>query len=118
MNARRVVGDAGENAVAEWYTARGYAVVDRNWRVREGELDVIAQHGDTLVFCEVKTRRSNAYGLPVEAVTARKQQRIRQLAARWLGAHRSRAAVLRFDVASVRPDGRGSWLVDVLEAAF
>ncbi len=117
MDTRRIVGDAGEDAVAAWYEAAGYSIVARNWRVREGELDVIARRGSVLVFCEVKTRRGSAFGSPAEAVTARKQARIRGLAARWLAANRVHADVLRFDVASVHPGGRG-WTVDVIEAAF
>jgi putative endonuclease len=93
-------------------------VLARNWRVREGELDVIARAGTTIVFCEVKTRRSDAYGIPAEAVTAVKQARIRRLAVQWLAATGERAAVLRFDVAAVMPDGRGEWIVDVIEDAF
>ena len=116
-DTRRVVGDAGEDAVVAWYVAAGYAIVARNWRVRAGEIDVIVRRGRTLVFCEVKTRRSDAFGLPAEAVTARKQARIRGLASQWLAAHKVGADVLRFDVASVRPNGRG-WDVDVIEGAF
>jgi putative endonuclease len=115
---RRQVGADGEAAVARWYEAAGYAVIDRNWRVREGELDLVVQRAGTLVFCEVKTRRSNRFGLPVEAVTVRKQQRLRLLAARWLDAHTLRSRAMRFDVASVVPDGNGGWLVSVLEHAF
>ena len=114
---RRVVGDAGEDAVAAWYVAAGYSIVARNWRVRGGEIDVIVNKGRTLVFCEVKTRRSDAFGSPAEAVTPRKQARIRGLAGQWLAAHDLRADELRFDVASVRPNGRG-WDVDVIEGAF
>jgi putative endonuclease len=117
-DARRALGVAGEDAVARWYTESGYSVLARNWRVRAGEIDVIARHGATLVFCEVKTRRGDAYGSPAEAVTARKQGRLRRLAVQWLGESHERADTLRFDVASVKPDGRGSWVVDVLEAAF
>lgn len=115
---RRAVGDAGEEAVATWYRASGYEVLDRNWRVREGELDVVAGTHDTVVFCEVKTRRSSAFGSPVEAVTVRKQQRVRLLGAMWLRAHGGSHATVRFDVASVTPDGRGGWQVEVLEGAF
>ena len=115
---RRVVGTAGEDAVAAWYAASGYDVLDRNWRVREGELDVVVRRGPTVVFCEVKTRRGTAFGVPAEAVTPRKQQRLRLLARHWLAASATRPNELRFDVASVTPDGRGGWLVDVLEAAF
>jgi putative endonuclease len=116
---RRQVGTNGEDAVARWYAGAGYDVLDRNWRVREGELDLVVQRAGTVVFCEVKTRRSARFGLPVEAVTARKQQRLRLLAGRWLDAHHgARGGRLRFDVASVVPDGRGGWVVSVLEAAF
>jgi putative endonuclease len=117
-NVRRVVGDAGEEAVARWYARAGFEVLARNWRVREGELDLVARRADTIVFCEVKTRRGDAYGQPFEAVTARKQARIRGLAMQWLAAAGEHADVLRFDVASVRPDGRGDWLIEMIEAAF
>jgi putative endonuclease len=115
---RRHVGASGEEAVARWYRAAGYDVLDRNWRVRDGELDLVARAHGTLVFCEVKTRRSARFGLPVEAVTLRKQQRLRLLAGRWLDEHDVRHRALRFDVASVVPDERGGWHVTVLEHAF
>ena len=117
-DARRAVGANGEAAVARWYAGAGYEVLARNWRVREGEIDLVVRRGSTLVFSEVKTRRGDAFGLPAEAVTAAKQARLRRLARAWLGAHDARADVVRFDVASVRPDGRGGWDVDVIEAAF
>jgi putative endonuclease len=116
-NGRRAVGVAGEDAVAAWYAARGYEVLARNWRVRGGELDVVARRDRVVVFCEVKTRRGDRFGAPVEAVTAAKQRRIRGLARQWLAANPARATQLRFDVASVTPTGRG-WTVEVLEAAF
>jgi putative endonuclease len=115
---RRVVGQNGEDAVARWYAAAGYTVLDRNWRVREGELDLVVRNAGTIAFCEVKTRRGDAFGSPAEAVTARKRQRLRLLAGRWLDAHDGGAASLRFDVASVRPDGRGGWEVEMLPNAF
>jgi putative endonuclease len=93
-------------------------LLERNWRVREGELDVVARSGATIVFCEVKTRRSDAYGLPAEAVTPAKQARIRRLAVQWLADNGERADFLRFDVAAVKPDGRGGWIVDMIEDAF
>jgi putative endonuclease len=117
-DARRVVGQAGEEAVSKWYVAAGYEVLARNWRVREGELDLVVRDVGTIAFCEVKTRRGDRYGQPVEAVTARKRQRLRMLAGRWLAAHDAGAGALRFDVASVRPDGLGGWDVEVLTDAF
>jgi putative endonuclease len=111
---RRRLGAAGEEAAAGWYSARGYEVVARNWRCREGEIDLIVRRGGTVVFCEVKARTSDAFGVPAEAVTRAKQQRLRRLAARWLAESAAgSAAEIRFDVASVLA-GR----VEVIEAAF
>jgi putative endonuclease len=115
---RRQLGIAGEDAVAAWYEAAGYRVVDRNWRCGEGELDLVVMRGDTLAFCEVKTRASMRFGAPVEAVTATKQRRLRMLAARWLADHDTRRRALRFDVASVTRAGDGQLTIEVLEGAF
>ncbi|MGH9264567.1 MAG: YraN family protein [Acidimicrobiales bacterium] len=111
--ARRALGAQGEEAVAAWYQARGYEVVERNWRCRAGELDLILRRGRTFVFCEVKTRTSDAFGAPVEAITRDKQVRLRHLAARWLEDSPMRPTDIRFDVASVLA-GR----IEVLEGAF
>ena len=116
-DARRGLGTCGEDAVAHWYEERGYMVASRNWRVREGELDLVLQRGHTLVFCEVKTRRGDSFGTPFEAVTVTKQRRLRTLAMRWLSEHRVRAGELRFDVAAVRVRGAVRE-IEVLEAAF
>ena len=99
--------------MAAWYEANGYSVVDRNWRCRQGELDLVARRGRVVVFCEVKTRSSTAFGAPVEAVTGTKQARLRVLAARWLEDSTVVAREIRFDVASVL-DGK----IEVLEGAF
>ena len=113
--ARLRLGAAGEARAAAWYEAHGYAVVARNWRCKEGEIDLICVRGQTLVICEVKTRSSLAYGHPAEAVTPTKQAKLRTLALLWLREQERpvRADALRFDVAAVLPDS-----VDVLEAAF
>jgi putative endonuclease len=110
---RRALGARGEALTARWYEARGYRVVSRNWRCREGEIDLVLAHGRTVVVCEVKTRSSDAFGSPYEAVTAAKQRRLRVLALRWLEAHEVAGVALRFDVAGVVGDQ-----VSVLEAAF
>jgi putative endonuclease len=118
-DARRALGAAGEEAVARWYAAAGYDVVDRNWRCREGELDLVLARDRVLVFCEVKTRRTTAFGVPAEAVTVTKQRRLRALAMRWLDAHpRTRARTLRFDVASVLAVRGGEPVIEVIEGAF
>ena len=112
-SARRELGARGEDRVAAWYEANGYSIVDRNWRCRQGELDLVARRGRVVVFCEVKTRSSTAFGAPVEAVTRSKQARLRVLAARWLEDSDLVAREIRFDVASVL-DGQ----LEVLEGAF
>ena len=112
--ARRALGISGEDLAAAWYEARGYAVLARNWRCREGELDLVLRRGRDLVFCEVKTRTTDAFGIPAEAVTRAKQARIRRLAARWLEDGTSTAPQsIRFDVAAVL----GGELT-ILEGAF
>jgi putative endonuclease len=100
--------------VAQWYRGRGYEVLARNWRVREGELDLVVARGDVVAFCEVKSRSSDAFGQPFEAVTRAKQARLRRLAARWLDADGRSWPIVRFDVASVV---RGR-VAGVIESAF
>jgi|SRR6476659_7332679 len=99
--ARRALGVRGEDAAAEWYVAHGYEIAARNWRCREGELDLVLRRGRRLVFCEVKTRSSTAFGAPAEAVTRAKQTRLRHLAARWIDESGIRPVEIRFDVVSV-----------------
>ena len=111
--ARRALGANGADAVAAWYEAEGYEVVARNWRCRAGELDLIVRRGRTFVFCEVKTRTSDAFGAPVEAVTRQKQVKVRHLAARWLADSPLRPTDIRFDVASVLAGE-----IEVLQGAF
>ena len=112
--ARRALGASGEELVAEWYEARGYRVLDRNWRYQRGELDIVASRGALVVFCEVKTRTSDAFGVPAEAVTRTKQAQLRKLGLQWLEQAGGRSAQeIRFDVASVLAGD-----VEVIEAAF
>lgn len=111
--ARQVLGAEGEDLSAAWYEAHGYRVLARNWRCRRGELDLVLHRGGTIVFCEVKTRSSLAFGSPLEAVTPVKRRRIRRLAAAWLSETGSHAAEIRFDVAAVL-DGS----IDVVQHAF
>ena len=118
VDPRRRLGVAGEDAVARWYEHAGYEVVDRNWRCRDGELDLVVIRGDTLVFCEVKTRASSRFGAPFEAVTTTKQRRLRNLALRWLAQHDVHRRTLRFDVASVTRTAADELAVEVLEGAF
>ncbi len=110
---RQRYGAAGEALAAAWYEAAGYVVLDRNWRCPEGELDLVCRRGPTLVVCEVKARRSAAFGTPAEAVGRDKQRRVRRLAARWLREHGIRCWEVRFDVAAVTGDR-----LEILQDAF
>jgi putative endonuclease len=113
MRVKDAVGRYGEQVAADHLTAAGLVILERNWRCREGELDIIARDGAELVFVEVKTRSSLAFGAPAEAVSATKSARIRQLALRYLMARREAGddaswSALRFDVvAVVRTAGQG-----------
>ncbi len=111
--ATQRLGRSGEALAEAWYLERGYQVLDRNWRCPQGELDLVVARGPVVVFSEVKTRTSDRFGAPAEAVTPAKQARIRRLAARWLAEAAQRRRAVRFDVAGVC-DGR----VEVIEGAF
>jgi putative endonuclease len=110
---RRAHGRFGEDRAAAWYEANGYEVVARNWRRRDGELDLIVRRESMIVFVEVKARASEAFGWPAEAVGPAKQRRIRALAVAFLAESKLKASELRFDVASVL-GGK----VTVIEEAF
>ncbi len=115
MRAKDAVGRYGEQVAADHVVARGWVVVDRNWRCAEGELDLVALDGPELVVVEVKTRRTATYGSPAEAVTAQKLARVRRLAAQWLTAHDLRPASVRVDVIAVTVPRAGRALVEHLE---
>jgi putative endonuclease len=112
------LGAHGERIAAAFLRDAGLRVLDRNWRCREGELDIVARDRDALVFCEVKTRRGTGFGHPVEAVTPAKQRRLRLLAQRWLAAHDEHAPDLRFDVVGVLVAPTGPARVVHLRGAF
>ena len=101
MNARRTLGATGESLAADLYRKLGFTIVDRNWRCNSGELDLVVACGDLLIFCEVKTRRTDFFGSPAEAVGYAKQARLRRLAAAWMSEHNAGWKNVRFDVVSV-----------------
>lgn len=100
MNARSVLGRAGEDSAAAYYRRAGFRILERNHRRPGGEIDLVVRRGRLLVFCEVKTRSSDHWGAPVEAVNPVKQQRLQRLAAGWLSDHRPGRVEVRFDVVS------------------
>jgi putative endonuclease len=115
---RNALGSYGERVAVRVLTEAGLQVLDRNWRCRDGELDVVARDGDALVFCEVKTRTGVGFGHPAEAVTPAKRARLRRLARAWLAAHEHHAPDLRFDVVGVQVPVSGPARVTHLRNAF
>jgi putative endonuclease len=99
--ARVAFGRWGEQRVATHYQRLGYEVLDRNWRCVHGEMDLVLRHGDLIVFCEVKTRRTDAYGSGFWAVDQRKRARLRRIAMEWLRSSACRGNEIRCDVAAV-----------------
>ena len=116
--AKDAVGAYGERVAARHLQEAGLVVLDRNWRCADGELDIVARDGPALVFCEVKTRRSDRHGTPAEAVVAAKAARLRRLAGEWLRATGVHPDTIRFDVVSVRPQRTGPARVEHLRGAF
>jgi putative endonuclease len=119
---RRQLGDTGEQLAAEHLNRRGFQILDRNFRTRWGELDIVACDGRTIVFCEVKTRVASRAGRdPLESVHPRKRAQVRRMAGRWLAERndRPRANDLRFDAIGITLGTDGRLLrLDHLEAAF
>jgi putative endonuclease len=98
---RIALGRIGEDTAVRLLGSRGYRIVERNWRVRGGEIDIIAQHGKEVVFVEVKSRTGDMYGPPSEAVDTVKQRKLVDLAQQYV-AHRLRREVpWRFDIVEV-----------------
>lgn len=119
MRAKDETGRWGEAVAARYLTAAGLEVLDRNWRCDLGELDIVARDGDAVVFCEVKTRTSTAFGDPAEAVGWRKSHRIRALASRYLTDHPdAHAPDLRFDVVAVLRPAVGEPTLRHVRGAF
>jgi putative endonuclease len=119
---RRQLGQLGEQLAAEHMVRRGFEIVERNYRTRWGELDLVAFDGDTLAFCEVKTRRLLAGGGGAfEALHAPKRAQVRKMAGRWLieRVERPYANQLRFDAIGVTFSADGDLLgIEHLEGAF
>ncbi len=118
VDRRAPFGKRGEDLACEALCRRGYAVVERRFRTRMGELDIIARDGDTIVFVEVKTRSSGSFGTPFESVTWRKRHRLCSMAAEYLLVHRLAGAPCRFDVVAIVESGGSAPRVEIVQRAF
>ncbi len=126
---RRALGRLGEQLAADHLVRRGFGILQRNYRTRFGEIDIVAFDGRTLVFCEVKSRRSPpadrpvgpSHSVPFDSLHPRKRAQVRRMAASWMSERfrRPYAPAVRFDAIGVTVDGRGELLrLDHLEGAF
>lgn len=116
-SARQIRGKHGEDLACAELQRRGYAILERRYRTRFGEIDIVCRDRGVIVFVEVKARGSNSFGSAAEAVTAHKQRRVAQMAVDFLSRRRLHGHPCRFDVVAVSFD-RGDPRVDVYQGAF
>ena len=118
MTVQRIsMGMSGEDLACQELENRGYSVLARRYRVRSGELDIVARDGETLVFVEVKARASHAFGTAAEAVTPAKQRRLMRLATEYMMRERLQECPCRFDVVSIHFDA-GAPEIEIIQNAF
>lgn len=115
---REVQGAWGESMAARYYRKRGYSLLDARYRTRFGEIDLVAEKGDLIVFVEVKTRSSSRHAEPREAVTREKQRRLIYAAQSFIQQNDLGDCPMRFDVVEVIPDETGNAQVACFENAF
>jgi len=114
MSKQRInLGRRGEKISVEFLRKQGYKIMDRNYRCPQGEIDIVAKDKDVLCFVEVKTRRTEKYGLPAEAVDWHKQKKLARTALTYLKEKNISQQDLRFDVISVYPDH-----IEIIKDAF
>jgi putative endonuclease len=110
------VGAFGEATIAQYLQTRGYDIIERNWRIKEGEIDLVACDTQALLhFVEVKTRSSLAFGDPLEAIDRTKARRLQRLALAWLATHHQLGSDFSIDVAAVLLAADGSHTIDFRE---
>jgi putative endonuclease len=117
MDQRQALGKRGEDLACTELEKRGYVIVDRRFRTRCGELDIVARDGGVLVFIEVKARSGSTFGTPFESVTWKKRQRLCQMAASYLCLKRLSIVACRFDVVSILEE-HGTHTIELVRGAF
>ena len=118
MSDRAAIGSEGERAAADFLEARGYRILERNYRTKLGELDLVAEEGDTLVFIEVKVRLNDRFGGPAAAITSAKQSRIARLAQQYVVSRRLGGRPCRFDVVLIWGSDPRTRRIELLPGAF
>ena len=117
MGRNQQLGARGEDLAAEFLESVGMVVLERNWRCRYGELDLVARDGAVLVFVEVRARSGSGFGTPFESVTWQKRLRLSRMAAAYVGLKRLGNEPCRFDVVAVI-EGDGERTIELLKGAF
>ncbi|MGS0765030.1 YraN family protein [Syntrophomonas curvata] len=115
---KRQLGLRGENTAARFLQSKGYDILERNYRTRYGELDIICEKDRKLVFVEVKTRRNTGFGSPEEAVTRQKIRRLRKAALIYLNNRKGPYREIRFDVIAILIDASNQASINHIEQAF
>lgn len=117
-HANAGLGNRGETLAAAYLQGKGYRIIERNFRCKGGEVDIVAKDGDIFVFAEVKTRKSLVFGPPQLAVTPFKQRQISKAALTWLSRKRLHDAPARFDVIAIILENDFSQQIDHISNAF
>ena len=120
---RKKLGVKGEEIAGRYLKGRGYRIIERNYRNRLGEIDIIAEQGEDLVFIEVKTRTDSSFGTPFESVTVQKQKQLARVALEYLNTQGNHDRPARFDVIGIRLKEAGADMfheaeIELLQNAF
>ncbi len=117
MDKRRIIGNHGEKMAVDYLKKHGYWILETGYSCKLGEVDIIVRNSEFLIFCEVKLRKSHAYGYPFESVNKRKQDKIKRIASYYFSFVSNRKRSCRFDVISIEANGDG-YIVNHMENAF
>lgn len=118
LDPRRLFGQEGESAAEQYLRDKGYRILARNVRSSMGELDLVAEDGQVLVFVEVKARHTDAFGGVIHAVHQRKQEKLIQLAAQYLARHHLKDRPCRFDVVLLQGANAEASQIEHIQNAF
>jgi len=118
ISGRIALGRKGEEVAVDFLKKQGYRIIKRNYRCRAGEIDIVVEEGSSLVFVEVKSRRSTHFGLPEEAVSYEKRRHLTRVALGYLTHHRIKETKCRFDVVSVLMNDHGVKEIRLIKNAF
>ena len=118
INEQQKFGQTGEALAGTLLEQKGYIILERNYKTKMGEIDIIARHGDTLVFVEVKARTNSSFGNPKYAVNRKKQKKISMTALYYLKATNQSNAKARFDVVSILLESAANPKIEIVRNAF